>query len=183
MLTIRRAHVTDAPQMAVLINEAAERGRMLPKSLSYLYENIREFHVAIVSNDDGSDRVVGVCGLSIIWANLSEVVSLVVDSSQQGQGLGARLTQTVLDEAKELGVRKVMSLTYEQRFFERLGFTVVDRKDLPLKVWADCIRCPKHDACDEIAMVYVNESVPEIEQAKAPVPAPSEYYVPVIRRS
>lgn len=171
--------------MGRIINDAAEFGLMLPKSDAMLYEKIRQFHVIEHApgsapgsgpgnfpgsergdsggerGDSGGGEVVGVCGLSIIWANLAEVVSLAVAPSQRGRGLGRALVEACLAEARTLGIRKVMSLTYEQRFFERLGFAVVDRQQLPLKVWADCVRCPKNEACDEIAMIRVFEDIPE----------------------
>ena len=160
---IRTAHTADVPEMARLINDAAELGQMLPKSYANLYENLRQFKIA---ERDG--QILGVCGLSIIWANLAEVVSLVVSPDARGHGLGNRLVQTVLDEAHELGIRRVMSLTYQQSFFERLGFTVVDRMTLPHKVWADCVRCPKHDACDEIAMILEFDDLPEVASPAPP---------------
>ncbi len=180
--------------MADIINEAAELGLMLPKSRSMLYENIREFYVADRhleagpagqahdyaanrasvhdSASDGPD-IVGVCGLSVIWANLAEVVSLVVSPTMRGRGLGKRLVDACLEDAKRLGVRRVMSLTYEQVFFERLGFAVVDRQQLPLKVWADCVRCPKNEACDEIAMIREFDEIPEPFVGRDPAPAMS----------
>ena len=162
---IRRARITDVPAMGRIINDAAEFGLMLPKSTAALYETVRQFHVV---EDEATGQVVGVCGLSIIWADLAEVVSLAVDASQRGQGLGRKLVEACLDEAQALGLRRVMSLTYEQRFFEKLGFTVVDRQELPLKVWADCVRCPKNEACDEIAMIRVFDHIPAPPEAPAP---------------
>ena len=182
-MTIRRATLADVPAMAQIINDAAEFGLMLPKSLAVLYENVREFHVAIEGDRGegavGSEEVVGVCGLSIVWANLAEVASLAVRRDQRGKGLGKRLVQTVLDEAKELGVPRVMTLTYERAFFEKLGFSVLDRQELPLKVWSECVRCPKNQACDEIAMVRLIEGVPEPAGAPAP-PRTTHYEVPVV---
>lgn len=153
------------PAMGRIINDAAEFGLMLPKSTAALYEKVRQFHVI---EDEATGEVVGVCGLSIIWASLAEVVSLAVDSSQRGKGLGRRLVEACLEEAQELGIRRVMSLTYEQKFFERLDFVVVDRQELPLKVWADCVRCPKNEACDEIAMIRTFDHIPEPPEAPAP---------------
>lgn len=201
---IRRATIADVPAMARIINDAAEFGLMLPKSLATLYENVREFHVAVepgsgvqgtgsgrnaipepnpanpeTQTPDPNQTVVGVCGLSVVWANLAEVASLAVDKSQRGKGLGKQLVQTVLDEAKQLGIPRVMTLTYERAFFEKLGFVVLDRQELPLKVWSECVRCPKNQACDEIAMVRRIEGVPEPEGAPAP-PRPAEYEVPVV---
>lgn len=174
-VTLRRATVRDVPAMGRIINDAAEFGLMLPKSLAALYENVREFHVAVVSEQE----VVGCCGLSIVWANLAELASLAVAPSHRGQGLGRRLVEACLEEARALGIRRVMTLTYEQAFFEKRGFAVVDRLNLPHKVWAECVRCPKHDACDEIAMIHTLVEVPEIADSPPP-PAPgTSYCVPV----
>ncbi len=173
-VTLRRARVDDVPTIGSLINDAAEFGLMLPKSWAQLYENVREFEVAT----DGNGSVVGVCGLSIIWADLAEVVSLVVAPSHRGQGLGRRLVEACLHEAQQLKLRRVMTLTYERAFFEKLGFAVLDRQQLPLKVWADCVRCPKNEACDEIAMVRVFDGVPA--PPLPPAPAPSNFEPPVV---
>ena len=123
--------------------------------------------------------ILGVCGLSIVWANLAEIVSLVVAPEARGQGLGKRLAQACLDEAEQLGIKRVMTLTYEQRFFESLGFAVVDRQKLPLKVWSECVRCPKNQACDEIAMIRELQNVTEQQAPKPQAPPPDAYIVPV----
>ncbi len=164
------------PAMGKIINDCAEFGLMLPRSLASLYENVREFHVA----DEGG-RVVGVCGLSIVWANLAEICALAVEPSQRGKGLGRKLVEACVAEARELGIRTIMTLTYERAFFEKLGFAVVDRQTLPLKVWSECVRCPKNQACDEIAMTRVLEDVPELVVPKPAPPAPDQYVVPIIR--
>ena len=174
---IRPAAIADVPTIGRIINDAAEFGLMLPKSQAVLYENLREFQVY---EDPDTAEPVGVCGLSIIWANLAEIVSLAVAPSQRGRGVGRQLVEACLDEARRLQIRKVMSLTYEQRFFERLGFSVVDRQELPLKVWADCVRCPKNEACDEIAMIRTLEGVEEPADLAPPPPAASRFEVPVV---
>ena len=153
---IRRASIYDVPQMARIINDAAEYGQMLHRSHAYLYEHIRDFKVAKVGND-----VIGVCGLNIVWANLAEVYALAVSSKHRGKGIGSKLVKAVMAEARRLGLSRLMTLTYEQRFFERLGFTVVDRQTLPLKVWSQCVYCLKNQACDEIAMIKRIEGVPD----------------------
>ncbi len=175
--TIRRAGVADVPAMGRIINGAAEFGLMLPRSLSSMYENVREFHVA----DDGG-QVIGVCGLSVVWANLAEVCALAVTQSHRGRGIGRRLVEACMEESAVLGVRRVMTLTYEREFFEKLGFGVLDRQELPLKVWSECIRCPKNQDCDEIAMVRVLEHVPQIAAPTPQAPPVDQYVVPVIRR-
>ena len=163
---IRPATIHDVPRMQAVIGSHAELGKMLFKSLSDLYEHLRDF---AVYEDDGGN-VVGCVGLAIIWADLAEVRSLAVDESARGRGIGTRLVEGCLDEARRLRIRRVMSLTYEKRFFDRLGFEVVDRESLPLKVWTDCVRCPKNDQCDEIAMVRTLADVPVISAGVAPAP-------------
>lgn len=169
---IRRATVRDVPAFGKIINDCAEYGQMLHRSLAYLYEHLRDFHVAVED-----DHVVGVCGLSIVWANLAEVYALAVEPSYRGVGLGKKLVLATVEDARELGIRRLMTLTYEKEFFTRVGFTILDRQELPLKVWSECLRCSKNQSCDEIAMVRDLPGVPEL-----PVPrteAPAEYVVPV----
>ena len=163
---IRPATIHDVPRIQAVIASHAELGRMLFKSLADLYEHLRDF--AVYEADDG--RVLGCVGLAIIWADLAEVRSLAVDEAARGRGVGTQLVEGCLDEARRLGIRRVMSLTYERRFFDRLGFAVVERESLPLKVWTDCVRCPKHDHCDEIAMVRTLADVPVVATAAAPMP-------------
>ena len=168
---IRHASIRDVPEFGKIINDCAEYGLMLHRSMGELYEAVRDFHVAI---EDG--KVVGVCGLKVVWGNLAEVYSLAVAPDYRNRGIGRRLVLTCIDEAEELGIHKLMTLTYEQHFFTRCGFSVVDRQTLPLKVWSECARCPKNQACDEIAMVRVLE-VPDLTPTHN-TPAPN-YEVPV----
>ena len=172
---IRRALMKDIVGIAQLVNNFAEQGLMLHRSMEYLYEHARDFHVAV----DDDQNVVGVCGLSIVWADMAEIYSLAVCKSQQGKGLGSKLVNAAIEDAKTLEIRQLMSLTYEQRFFERLDFTVVDRMTLPLKVWSECINCPKNQACDEIAMVRLLD-VPQILAPKPGKPIDSMVELPIL---
>ena len=115
-------------------------------------------------------------------ANARGVYALAVAPGQRGQGLGARFVTECLEEARRLRIRRVMALTYEQAFFSRCGFTVVDRQHLPLKVWSQCLQCPKNQACDEIAMMYELEDVPDVDVPRAEIPAADAYVVPVVQR-
>jgi amino-acid N-acetyltransferase len=176
---IRPANITDVPRIQEIINSHAEFGRMLFKSLAQLYEDLRDFGVYETTGADGKPRVMGCVALTIIWADLAEVRSLAVDQAERGKGIGSKLVQWTVEEARRLRIRKLMSLTYEQRFFEKIGFVVVDKETLPLKVWSDCVRCPKRDGCDEIAMVEVLEDVPELSVEQAP-PTPRGISIPVL---
>ena len=172
---IRTATVHDVPRISEIINSHAELGRMLFKSYAQLYESLRDF--AVFQRDDG--KVLGCTALAIIWADLAEVRSLAVDETARGQGIGRALTEWCIAEARRLQIRRLMSLTYEQAFFEKLGFVVVDKDTLPLKVWSDCVRCPKREGCDEIAMVRTLEDVPVIAAPKTAM-TPRGVSVPVL---
>ena len=171
---IRPATVHDVPRVQEIINSHAELGRMLFKSYAQLYESLRDF---AVYEQDG--RVLGCTALAIIWADLAEVRSLAVDEAARGQGIGRKLTEWCIAEARRLQIRRLMSLTYEQGFFEKLGFAVVDKDTLPLKVWSDCVRCPKRDGCDEIAMVRELRDVPMIVMPPH-TPTPRGVSIPVL---
>ena len=173
-MTIRSATIHDVPRIQAIINSHAELGRMLFKSLAQIYESLRDFGVYEI---DG--QVVGCAALTILWADLAEIRSLAVDETQRGRGIGATLVRWTIEEARRLQIRRIMALTYEQRFFEKLGFMVVPKESLPLKVWSDCVRCPKRDGCDEIAMVRLLQEVPilDFEQAE---PTPRGVSIPVL---
>jgi amino-acid N-acetyltransferase len=164
-MLIRPATVQDVPAIAALISTFAQQGKMLFRSHAELYETIRGFQVA-VKDDGGPHAVAGICALEIVWADLAEVRSLAVDPAFHGQGIGKALVNAVVEEARRLEIRRVFTLTYEEAFFGKLGFATVDKSALPLKVWSVCIKCPKRDVCDEIAMVKtVLENAPPAADA------------------
>jgi amino-acid N-acetyltransferase len=139
---LRRAMVSDVSAVQKMVNEFAERGEMLPRSLSELYENIRDY---IIAEREG--EVVGCAALHVTWGDLAEVKSVAVREDQRGQGLGRRLVSTCLQDARDLGVPRLFVLTYIPDYFARFGFRRVE------KVWSECIRCPKFPDCGEVGMV------------------------------
>jgi len=147
-MIVRHARVPDAPAICELVNYHAERGRMLHRSLEDIYEMLREFQVA-----EEDSRVVGCAAVDIFWSDLAEVKSVAVVPEKRGRGIGSRLLAAACEDARAIGVRRLFALTYEQAFFEKHGFAVIDRSTLPEKVWTECITCPKADACDEIAVI------------------------------
>ncbi len=147
-MNIRSAKISDVKSINTLISSYAERDRMLFRSMADIYENLQTF---IVAEADGS--VVGCCALEIIWSDLAEIKSLAVDGANKEKGIGKMLVTAALEQAEQLGVPRVFALTLEPEFFEKLGFKVVEKETLPMKVWSDCARCPKQENCDEIAVI------------------------------
>lgn len=152
---IRKAKIQDLDGMVALINEYAQQGLMLPRSKLSLCETLHCFSVVIDDKGEVSEpgTVLGVGGLHILWEDLAEVRSLAISEKAKGRGLGKQLVIHLVDEAEKLGLRRVMSLTYQQIFFEKCDFHVVEKETLPHKVWKDCINCSKFPSCDEIAMI------------------------------
>jgi amino-acid N-acetyltransferase len=147
---IRKATMTDVKAIYDLLHHFADKGLLLGRSYSSLYDQIRDFQVAL--GDDG--RLIGAGALHISWENLAEIRSLAVLEDEQGKGVGRRLVECCLQEAQAFGIKKVFTLTYQPKFFSRLGFQPIDKGELPHKVWSDCVNCPKFPDCNEEAMVW-----------------------------
>ena len=148
-MKVEKAKIGDAVQMHKLINYFADKGEMLPRPLSEIYENIRDYFVV-----REGERVIACAALRVNWADLAEIKSVAVAEDSQRKGVGDQLIEACLREAKELGIPTVFCLTYKPAFFERLGFSQVDKMELPHKVWSECYRCPKFPNCDEVALIY-----------------------------
>jgi len=148
-LAVEKAKISDAPQIHKLANHFAQKGVMLPRALSEIYENIRDFFVI-----REGDKVVACAALHVYWSDLAEVRGVAVAEELQNQRLGAKLIEACISEARELGIPQAFCLTYRASFFERQGFKRVDKSELPRKIWSECYRCPKFPDCDEVAMIY-----------------------------
>jgi len=146
---IRKATFMDVKAIQSLVNNYADSGQMLPRTLNELYEHLRDFHVY---EENGS--LIGVCALHVSWDRLAEVRSLAVRQDRIKRGIGAELVRQCLEEAAELRVERVFVLTYQSGFFRKLGFTEVDKKELPHKIWTDCLNCVKFPDCDESALIF-----------------------------
>jgi len=144
---IRKALIPDVREIHRLLLDYARDGLLLSRSLAELYESLRDFYIYEV---DG--KVVGTAALNICWEDLAELRSLAVHPDFNGRGAGRELVLACLAEARLLGIHRVFALTYKQAFFEKLGFTVIEKSQLPHKIWGDCMKCAKFPDCDEIAM-------------------------------
>ena len=146
---IRKARMKDVKAIQKLIAEYARKGDMLPRSLSEIYENLRDYFVYVQNGEE----VIGAAAIHIMWEDLAEVRSLAVRDGDMGRGVGTKLVETCISEAIVLGIPRVFALTYKPDFFEKLGFVRVDKSQLPHKIWTDCLKCSKFPDCDEVALV------------------------------
>ena len=157
-MKVEKAKIADATQMHKLINEFAGQEEMLPRALSEIYENIRDYFVV---RDGG--RVIACVALHVSWVDLAEIKSLAVADGFQGKGMGRALVQVCIEEAKELGIATVFCLTFKPEFFEKCGFARIDKRELPRKVWGECYTCPKFPDCDEVPLT-VNLETPALSE-------------------
>jgi len=146
-LVVVPAKVAHARDIHRLIVYWSERSPVLLKSLGQIYENLREFIVAL----DG-DQVVGAAALHIDWADLAEIRSVVVAADRVNQGVGRSLIERQIEIARDLGIEKVFVLTDKAAWFAKLGFAPIDKAELPHKVWRDCVNCPIFTKCTEVAL-------------------------------
>jgi len=148
---IRKARLTDVNEMYRIINHYAESQLMLPKTQLQLYENLRDYSVAV--DPSVSNHLMGCGALHIYWENLAEIRAIAVAPGMGRKGIGTRLVDQLLAEAREMEIEQVFLFTYEPKFFNRFGFIQVEHSTMPLKVYNECFHCPKFNKCDEVAMV------------------------------
>jgi len=153
---IRKAILADVKAIQSLVNQYADSGQMLPRSLNELYEHLRDFHVY-----EENGALIGVCALHVSWDGLAEIRSLAVQQDRVKRGIGAALVRQCLAEAAALQVNRVFVLTYQPGFFRMLGFAEVDKKELPHKIWTDCLNCIKFPDCDESALIISITPAPD----------------------
>jgi|UniRef100_A0A7C3WS27 amino-acid N-acetyltransferase len=146
---IRKAKVSEVPEIRRMLSEFAKMGEVLPRTLANLYSQVRDY--SVYRKDEGP--IIGVAALHVSWDGLGEIRSLVVAPEHQGQGIGSQLVRSCLEEARQLELRQVFVLTASPEFFQRFGFRLIPRENLPPIVWADCVDCVKFPDCDEIPMM------------------------------
>ncbi len=195
-MKLRKARNSDVPQIRNLINSMALRtdddykhGHMLPRSLTELYEHIRDYTVLVEEAEgqgQGRDRVLGCCALESQWDGLAELKAMAVDDAAQGHGWGRALIGKVLSECEELSIDCVYLLTNKMEFFAHLGFEPIDMRHLPQRVWSECTNCPKFMvACDEVAMTYQGQRprqtfIPAVGNQASPAARAALGLLPVI---
>lgn len=139
----------DVAQMFALVAPEVQKGIILMRSQEEIANTIRSY---VVARKD--DEIVGFCALYIYTPLLAEVRSLIVRSDWRGKGIGQELIKKILKEGEELGIRDFLVLTYQETFFRKMGFNVIEKSQIPNhKIWTDCIKCKHFPKCDEVALL------------------------------
>ena len=147
---LRKATLDDVKYIYGLLQFYNKQGVLLARPLSKIYDHLRDFWVF---EDADKKKPVGCCALQFCWDNLAEIRSLAVDPDYTGQGIGMALTERAIQEAFYFNIKELFVLTYVPGFFEKFDFSIIDRNELPLKVWSDCITCVSFPDCNEIALI------------------------------
>lgn len=183
MYRLEKARVEDAPRLQALVARYAAQDVMLPRTVESIVQTLPDWVVAVQEPESPATRRVlgGVC-LTALAPELAEVRSLVVDPDWQGEGIGRRLVERIVDMARARGYQQLCALTLVPGFFLGLGFRPVDVADISPKVWVDCQHCPKYERCDEYALamdLVPNPVLPNYRQTNLPLPTKSPNWVPL----
>jgi len=162
-ITVRKARLGDVATMMPLLEAYARQAEILPRTQADVYQSIRDWVVAEI---DG--KIIGMGSLLIMWDDLAEIRSLVIDPAYQGLGAGRRIVTMLLAEAKSLDLARVFALTRKPGFFLKMGFQLTRIEDLPRKVQKDCVFCPKFHACDEVALIMPLSGVTGVDASTQP---------------
>jgi len=163
-IVIKKAQVRDVQEVLDLINGYAAANLMLPRGPQYLYENIRDFVIAsdhkvpvysMMETREVLHLIVGCGSLHVLWDDMAEIRALAIHPDYKHLGLGRKLVDFMIKEAKQLGIRRLYTFTLSEDFFKPLGFQRQKRDELPPKMWGECSRCPKYFKCDEVGMIRV----------------------------
>ncbi|MDM8529856.1 N-acetyltransferase [Anaerolineales bacterium HSG25] len=177
MMTVRQAQLTDVHRMIPLLDEYTRQAEILPRTQDDIYRTIREWVIC-----EEEDEIIGMGSLLIMWQDLAEVRSLVVNSNHQGRGIGKGIVTQLIEEAHRLQIPKVFALTRKPKFFLRIGFQLTKIELLPQKVNRDCVFCPKFYVCDEVAVItYLTP--PEAHTPSSEATSTTLPFIPLTERS
>ena len=149
MPIIRQAELRDVPALLSMINEYADKRLLLPRTFVDLCENIEEFKVA-----EENGKVLACGALKLYDEEIAEIRSLCVEPGRKSSGLGRALTEHLLSQAEDRQLKTVFALTVVPEFFQKCGFHEAPRENFPMKIWRDCLLCPKLFHCDEKTMAF-----------------------------
>jgi amino-acid N-acetyltransferase len=147
LVLLRRGRPDDVRAIMPILNAYVREGLLLPRTEDQVYRSIREFTVAV-----DADGVVGCGALKLYTRELAEIGALAVHERSHGHGIGTAIVEALVDEARDLGMKRVFALTMSEHFFHRLGFVTVPISQFPHKIAADCAVCMKRASCAEIAV-------------------------------
>ena len=150
MIELRKAKLSDISAMQELVKQEVADGIILKRSDDEVATNIRSYVLVFKES-----KLVGYGALHIHSPELSEIRSLIVAPEARGLGVGKKIVEYCKVEAKELGVKEILVLTYIADFFRKLDFEEIEKEKIPEhKIWLDCVKCVHFPVCNEISLIY-----------------------------
>lgn len=149
MIIYRAAKFSDVENIHKILNDYADEGLMLSRSRNAIYENLRDYIIAV----DGAGRFLGCGALHFVWDKIAEIRSLAIVQEAKKTGIGRELVAHLEQEGIKRGVTMFFSLTYQPGFFSKCDYIETDKTLLPQKVWKECVHCPLYPNCNEIGFV------------------------------
>ena len=153
-LTLRKACVFDMGEILALINSYASSNLMLPRGPEYFYENLRDFVAVEVVGERAEPKIVACESLYVLGKDIAEIRALATHHRFWRRGLGSKIVRYLIEEARQIGIKKVFAFAVEEELFKKLGFKPKSKEELPSKVWGECIQCPKYFQCDETGLIF-----------------------------
>jgi len=134
-IIVRTARTPDVSAIRSLISSYTDDGRLMAKAQVTLFESVQEFVVA-----ESGGRIVGCGALHVMWEDLAEVRSLAVEPTLMDQGVGSAMLTTLIERARNIGVRRVFCLTFETKFFGGHDFEVIDSAPVTHEVFEQLLQ-------------------------------------------
>jgi amino-acid N-acetyltransferase len=137
VIQVRWARGNDVISIRELVRPL-EGNTFTPKDPVAYYEALQQFRVAQDPHLPG--RIIGCGALHVMWDDLAEVRTLAVHPDFARRGLGGRLLETLLDDARALGLSRIFCLTFEVDFFAQHGFSPIVGQAADPDVYAELLR-------------------------------------------
>jgi amino-acid N-acetyltransferase len=137
VIQIRWARGSDVSSIRELVAPLAGN-TLTPKDPVAYYEALQQFRVAL--DPDVPQRIIGCGALHVMWDELAEIRTLAVHPDFARRGLGGRLLETLLDDARALGLCRIFCLTFEVDFFASHGFSPIVGQAADPEVYAELLR-------------------------------------------
>ncbi|MER7796607.1 amino-acid N-acetyltransferase [Microbacterium sp. NPDC096154] len=147
---VRPARAADMVRIHQMLQPYVEKRILLGKDLVVLYEATQEF---LVAEADG--EVIGCGALHVMWEDLGEVRTLMVDSGWLRRGVGRAIVEGLERQARELGLSRLFCLTFEVEFFTRRGFAPIGEQIVDQDVYAQLVRSRDEGIAEFLDLAHV----------------------------
>lgn len=152
--SVRPARATDIPAVHALRQPWVEQGVLLGREKVEMYEQVQEMILAV----DENDVVVGCGALHVMWQDLAEIRSVVIDAHLQRKGIGHIIIDALVARATQLGIKRIFCLTFETEFFGRHGFETIADTPVDEETFAELVRSSDEGIAEFLDLARVKQN-------------------------